>query len=166
MNKPGLVTIDRFNKLTGQETLHPLISLVDLSDANLRRDLRLACDFYGLLYCPAAAGKPPAGREPLRFIHPGETLEIPSARHCAGDGYTGVVFHPDLLCDTPLAERLEKYDLKCRRRRSLSEREGRTVADCLQKIGQELHHAIDRHSAIIIASHIELLLNYCERFLS
>lgn len=167
MDKPGLLTIDRVNKLMGQETLHPLISLVDLSDTNLRRDLRLTCDFYGLLYWPAAVGNgAPAGGKPLRFIHPGETVEIPSASHCAGGGYTGVLFHPDLLCDTPLEERLEKYDLKCRLGRSLSEREGRTVADCLQKIGQELHHAIDRHSAIIIASHIELLLNYCERFLS
>ena len=29
-----------------------------------------------------------------------------------------------------------------------------------------LHHAIDRYSASIIASHIELLLNYCVRFCS
>lgn len=166
MDKPGLLTIDRFNKLMGQETLHPLISLVDLSDTNLRHDLRLTCDFYGLLYCPAAAGELPAGGRPLRFIHPGETVEIPSASHCVGCGYRGVLFHPDLLCDTPLEERLEKYDLECRLHRSLSEQEGRTVADCLQRISQELHHAIDRHSALIIASHIELMLNYLERFLS
>lgn len=44
------MTIDLFNKLTGRETLHPLISIIDLSNANLNRDIRMTCDFYGLLY--------------------------------------------------------------------------------------------------------------------
>ena len=41
------MTIDLFNKLTGRETLHPLISIIDLSNANLNRDIRMTCDFYG-----------------------------------------------------------------------------------------------------------------------
>lgn len=44
------MTIDRFNKLTGHETLHPLICMVDLSKANLTEDIRMMCNFYGLLY--------------------------------------------------------------------------------------------------------------------
>ena len=32
------MTIDRFNKLTGHETLHPLICMVDLSKANLTEE--------------------------------------------------------------------------------------------------------------------------------
>lgn len=36
--------------------------------------------------------------------------------------------------------------------------------DCFQKIQYELHHAIDKHSKKLIASNIELFLNYCERF--
>ena len=50
MNNSGLMTIDRFNKLTGHETLHPLICMVDLSKANLTEDIRMMCNFYGLLY--------------------------------------------------------------------------------------------------------------------
>lgn len=49
MNNSGLMTIDRFNKLTGHETLHPLICMVDLSKANLTEDIRMMCNFYGLL---------------------------------------------------------------------------------------------------------------------
>ena len=48
MNNRELMTIDQFNKLTGRETLHPLISIIDLSNANLNRDIRMTCDFYGL----------------------------------------------------------------------------------------------------------------------
>ena len=50
------MTIDRFNKLTGHETLHPLICMVDLSKANLTEDIRMMCNFYGLLYYNDSCG--------------------------------------------------------------------------------------------------------------
>ena len=43
------MTIDVFNKLTGHETLHPQICMIDLSKTNLSEDIRIMCDFYGLL---------------------------------------------------------------------------------------------------------------------
>ena len=45
MSNSRLMTIDRFNKLTGHETLHPLICMVDLSRTNLNEDIRMMCDF-------------------------------------------------------------------------------------------------------------------------
>ena len=42
------MTIDMFNKLTGHETLHPQICMIDLSKTNLSEDIRIICDFYGL----------------------------------------------------------------------------------------------------------------------
>ena len=50
MNNSVLMTIDMFNKLTGHETLHPQICMIDLSKTNLSEDIRIMCDFYGLLY--------------------------------------------------------------------------------------------------------------------
>jgi AraC-like DNA-binding protein len=38
------------------------------------------------------------------------------------------------------------------------------VLDCFSKIQFELEHAIDKHSKKLIATNIELLLNYCVRF--
>src|SRR5688500_18896524 len=46
----------------------------------------------------------------------------------------------------------------------LSERERKIVLDCFGKIEYELEHTIDKHSKRLIASNIELLLNYCVRF--
>lgn len=43
------MTIDMFNKLTGHETLHPQICMIDLSKTNLSEDIRIMCDFTG--YC-------------------------------------------------------------------------------------------------------------------
>ncbi len=39
-----------------------------------------------------------------------------------------------------------------------------TVIDCLRRIEKELTRGIEKNSKKLIASNIELLLNYCERF--
>lgn len=152
-----VVNIDLFNRLTGRETLHPQVALVDLLGEELREDLCMTCDFYALLYGQTDF-------MPLRLLHPGETIEIPAAAHRSTKGYTGVLFHPDLLCDTPLEHRIDSYFCRCRGK--LTERERHILCDCLREIDRELHHAIDRYSRTIIASHIGLLLNYCTRFCS
>lgn len=157
-----VLTIDLFNKLTGQETLHPLVGLADLSGDRLNEDLCLPCNFYALICHKDEEGQCTS----LRFANPGDMFEIPSACHLKANGYTGVLFHPDLLCDTPLEQNIGQYPARCSCRSVLTEQERRTISDCLQEIGKELHHSIDRHSGAIIVSHIELLLNYCTRFCS
>lgn len=92
-NMNNVITVDLFNKLTGQETLHPLVGLADLSDDKLSEDLRMPCNFYALICRPDESGD----RASLRLVNPGEMFEIPAAFHCNTKGYTGVIFHPDLL---------------------------------------------------------------------
>jgi AraC-like DNA-binding protein len=46
----------------------------------------------------------------------------------------------------------------------LSERERQIVLDCFSKIEFELHQNIDKHSKKLIATNIELFLDYCDRF--
>lgn len=155
-----MMTIGLFNKLTGQQTLHPLAGLADLSGDRLSEDLRMPCDFYALLCRPDEKG----ARNSLQLIIPGEMFEIPSTRHKNAKGYTGVLFHPDLLCDTPLERHIGKYSCRCNCQGALTQCERRILVDCLREIDQELHHAIDRYTSAIIVSHIALLLNYCTRF--
>ena len=38
------------------------------------------------------------------------------------------------------------------------------IIECIRNIEEELQHAIDCHSKILISRHIELLLDYCMRF--
>lgn len=159
-NMNGVVTIDLFNKLTGQETLHPLVGLADLSNDTLKDDIRMPCSFYAMI-CRTQKTDSSAS---LRLTLPGEMFEIPSLQHLQTKGYTGVLFHPDLLCDTPLEQCIDHYPTRCRCHNALNERERQIISDCLKEIDKELHHAIDCHSSTIIVSHIELLLNYCTRF--
>lgn len=162
INMNNVITIDLFNRLTGQETLHPLVGLADLSGDKLSEDLRMPCNFYALICRSVENG----ARDSLQLVNPGEMFEIPASFHCDTKGYTGVIFHPDLLCDTPLEQHIDDYPTRCSCHGALTEREQQTISDCLEEIDKELHHAIDRHSSTIIVSHIELLLNYCTRFCS
>lgn len=54
------------------------------------------------------------------------------------------------------------YDVSEALHLSLQERE--TIIDCLKKIDDEINNGTDKHSNTIIASAIELFLNYCNRF--
>ena len=46
----------------------------------------------------------------------------------------------------------------------ISEREREIIIDCFKKIDEEINYGGDKHSNTIIASAIELFLNYCLRF--
>jgi YesN/AraC family two-component response regulator len=46
----------------------------------------------------------------------------------------------------------------------LSDKEKKTISDCVDKIKEEYNERIDNHSQRVIVSTLELLLNYCSRF--
>ena len=79
------MTIDMFNKLTGHETLHPQICMIDLSKTNLSENIRIMCDFYGLLYYNSPKQSKASEKEWLRLVYPGEVVEIPSKQHRHAD---------------------------------------------------------------------------------
>lgn len=81
MNNSELVTIDMFNKLTSHETLHPQICMIDLSKTNLSEDIRIMCDFYGLLYYNSPKQSKASEKEWLRLIYPGEVARYPRSNN-------------------------------------------------------------------------------------
>lgn len=89
-NTNNVITINLFNRLTEQETLHPLVGLADLSGDKLSEDLRMPCNFYALICRPDENGR----QTSLRLVNPGEMFEIPAAFHRDTKGYTGVIFIP------------------------------------------------------------------------
>jgi AraC-like DNA-binding protein len=81
-------------------------------------------------------------------------------------GYA-LIFHADLIHGTSLGRHINEYSFfsyEAREALHVSERERGIVMDCFSKIEYELQHAIDKHSKKLIASNIELFLNYCQRF--
>ena len=79
----------------------------------------------------------------------------------------GLLFHPDLIRGTSLGQNIKKYTFfsyEANEALHVSEKERQVVMDCLNNIDHELRQSIDKHSKILIANNIELLLNYCMRY--
>ena len=161
----NIETIDQYNKLYNQETLHPLVSVVDLSKSKERRYCRMNFGLYALFLKEVKCGDMRYGRNYYDYqegtvvcIAPGEVYQ-PKGR--------GLVFHPDLIRGTSLAQDIKNYSFfsyESNEALHLSERERGIVLDCLNKILMELEHSIDKHSKRLIVTNIELLLDYCTRF--
>ena len=81
----------------------------------------------------------------------------------------GLVFHPDLLFRTGLAQKIRQYSFfgyESHEALHLSADERANVEDCFARIERELQHPVDRFSKNLIVSNIELLLDYCLRYYS
>lgn len=169
-----LDTIEKYNRILGIKTLHPLVSVTDMSTL---KDIKHCCKefgFYCIYYKDLECGTIQYGRSKydyqegtMLFIAPGQIAGIndggstPSPR-----GYV-LMFHPDLLYGTPLARRMKDYNFfsyDSNEALHMSEREKQIILNCFHEISAELEHAIDKHTKQIIASTIETMLNYCTRF--
>jgi len=167
-------TVNQYNAYNNHETLHPLVSVVDLSKATCTRDKRMNMGIYTVLLKDAVCGDLRYGNNyydyqegTLIFFAPGQVYSLENeGAFYESKGYA-LVFHPDLLRGTTLGRRIHEYTFfsyNVNEALHLSEQERQTVTDCLHKIRFELQHAVDKHSKTLIVSSIELFLNYCVRF--
>ncbi len=171
-------TVSEYNDLNNHETLHPLVSVIDFSKArprswgekSVRINYGLYCIFlkdgkdcelkYGRNYYDYQEGT-------LVFVAPGQTVVVETDGQVYQPKGYALVFHPDLIRGTSLARSIDDYNFfsySANEALHLSERERQIVLDCFSKIDFELQQNIDKHSKKLIASNIELFLNYCDRF--
>ncbi|WP_250629870.1 helix-turn-helix domain-containing protein [Rhodoflexus caldus] len=167
-------TVHQYNVFNNNETLHPLVSVVDLSKAAPRQGSQMQFGFYAVFLKEVKCGDLIYGRQTydyqegtLVFIAPGQTAGIADNGEIYQPKGYALVFHPDLLPGTSLARRMKEYNFfgyHSYEALHISERERKIVLDCFAKIQYELEHAIDKHSRRLISANIELLLDYCTRF--
>lgn len=159
-------TICGCNRLFAEETLHPLVSVIDAGG----RAEKFVCDnCYSAVLSPLTDAGCASGHTTCDFSHatitfrrPGKTVSIP----CATDAVV-VVFHPDIIRCTPLGQAIGEYtffDYADNEALFMSLREAQTAKRCFEGIKNELRHGIDKYSKRLICNHIELLLNYSKRF--
>ena len=167
-------TIDQYNKLFGFETLHPLVSVVDLSKAPTWPDhFRFNYGVYCIYLKDAKCGTIRYGRQNYDYqegsivaFAPGQIANIDMERGTKPSGL-GVLFHPDLLHGTPLGREIDRYSFfsyDINEALHVSEKERKTLVNCIDNIKDEMDQAIDKHSNRLIAANIELFLEYCMRF--
>lgn len=170
----NIETVTEYNDLLGVETLHPQVSVINLSKVKPMRHLRHTFSFYVIFLKDEKNCDLIYGRQRYDYqkgsvicLAPGQIIGIDdTGEEFQPQGYA-LCFHPDLIHGTNLGRNIKEYTFfsyEVNEALHLSERERIIFIDCLMKIQEELQHSIDRLSKRLISNNIELLLNHCLRF--
>lgn len=167
-------TITDYNVFNNAETLHPLVSVIDLSKAKPRTASHMYFGFYTIFLKDVKCGDLRYGKQlydyqegTLVFIGPGQVVKVENMTEVYQPKGYALAFHQDLIHGTSLGRHIREYGFfgyQSHEALHMSERERSIVIDLFRKIQLELERAIDKHSKKLIVANIELLLNYCLRF--
>lgn len=165
--------ISEYNAFNNNETMHPLVSVVDLGKADVRSLRKMRYDFCLVFLKKVKCGDLRYGLHnydyeegTLIFVSPGQVIGENGTEEYKPQGFA-LAFHPELLNGTNLAKKIKDYHFfsyAVNEALHLSEKERKIILDCFSKIEYELEQNMDKHSKQLIVSNIELFLNYCERF--
>ena len=170
-----LDSINKYNKLYGLDTLHPLVTVANLNEATRSvNTIRLHYGLYAIFLKLEKSCDIRYGRRPYDFqegtivcFAPGQSAETVNTVGRTQTNAYGILFHPDLIRGTQLGRNINHYTFfsyEINEALHVSEDERRTILDCLSIISRELQHAVDKHSRSLIVTYIELVLGYCMRF--
>ncbi len=171
----NLNSIDAYNKLYGMKTLHPLVTVIDLKTATKPvNHIRMNYGVYALFLKNGAKCSIKYGRRQYDYqegtvvsFSPGQIIDVDMEEDEFAPDVIGLMFHPDLIYGTPLAEKIGKFeffDYSEMEALHLSEDERAKFLRCLYMIRQELEHPVDNHSAALLSANIQVLLEYVHRF--
>ncbi|MDE5723135.1 MAG: AraC family transcriptional regulator, partial [Paramuribaculum sp.] len=170
-----LDTIDAYNKLYGLPTYHPLVTVLDLNEATRSvNHIQIDYGVYALYLKNGTNCTLKYGRQQYDYqegtivsFAPGQIISVENATDEIAPDVIGLMFHPDLIYGTPLAAKIKQYsffDYSQREALHLSADERQLFLECLYHIRSEITHPVDKHTAGIVASHIQVLLDYLTRF--
>ena len=156
---------------------HPLISVIDIGCnrpmPNLPQD-KLIHDFYGIFLKKNINGALGYGRKYYDFSHgvmgfslPKQVFTINKLVDISKMSGWMLLIHPDFIRKYPLIKRIAEYGFfsyEMSEALHLSEREEMIMQRIIQDIQTEYKQPIDAFSQDVIVSHIEVLLNYANRF--
>jgi AraC family transcriptional regulator, transcriptional activator of pobA len=166
-------TVGQYNAFNRNKTLHPLVSVVDLSKAAPRQLRRMSYGFYVVFLKEIKCGDLKYGistydyeEGTLVFLAPGQVIGSDGEDYYQPQGLA-LVFHPDFIHGSSLGRHMNDYSFfsyTTSEALHLSDREKQIILDCFSKIRFELEYGVDKHSKRLIVTNIELFLNYCVRF--
>lgn len=170
-----LDSIDAYNKLYGLETKHPLVTVIDLTQATkVVNHVRMDYDVYALFLKNGTNCTVKYGRQSYDYqegsivsFSPGQVIGVETEVDEVAPEVVGIMFHPDLLHKTPLASKIKDYtffDYSQREALHLSTDERRIFCQCLARVNEEISRPVDKHTAEIVSSQIQVLLDYVTRF--
>lgn len=155
--------------------MHPLVSLVDYGNIKTEADKlpkAMILNFYKVSFKKNLQGRIKYGQHYYDFDEGGISFIAPGQLIAAAEdekdysGYT-LLFHPDFLRNYSLGKLIKNYGFfsySAHEALYLSEKEKKTITEVFNHILQELDGTIDDFSQDVMISHIEVLLNYSNRF--
>lgn len=153
----------------GSKTLHPLVSVIDLSKADLSSHTDFKFGFYTILLSECKCEAYRYGHQYYDFsdgtllcLTPGESISMKDSDNTRPSKGWILAFHPDLICGTVLGANIRDYTFFSYRPEEalhVSLREKQVILELLDKINEELQRCIDCYSQKIISKYIELLLD-------
>ncbi len=158
---------------------HPLVSFLKTKDSKPVIDLtglKMVNNLFQIMLKNKGCGNMICGKNSydyeegtLIFTSPGQVTLFEGELkedNANNDGWM-LVFHPDLIRKSSLADKIHKYsyfNYDVNEALHLSDQERKTIEDLLDKIVIEYSQNLDKHSQKLIISNIELLLDYCTRY--
>ena len=167
-------SVKDYNDNLGVATLHPMVSVVDMSELECIRHSLKHFGFYCIILKHLGCGDVTYGRSAYDYNDGSLVFVAPNQMAGANDGKISyntkgwiLMFHPDLLRNTYLEHSMNRYtffDYSSNEALHLSEQEREIIIGYLRNIRRELHHPTDDYTNRNIILNIEALLNNCMRF--
>jgi AraC family transcriptional activator of pobA len=155
---------------------HPLVSVIDLGNLSCRFDPSISSfvyNFYSICIKKNFTGKLKYGQSyydfdegVMTFFSPGQVISTVIPNDMAMTG-CWLVIHPDFIQHYQLARTIKEYGYftyAVHEALHLSDKEETLISGIMANIEQEYRSVIDQYSQDVIVSHIDLLLNYANRF--
>lgn len=156
--------------------LHPLISLINMNavkSSGHTDNVNFLLDFYGVSLKKNLKSKLKYGQHfydfdegVLAMTAPKQILSVGSNENYQVSGWW-LVFHSDFILNYSLGKVINDYGFfsyAVNEALHLSDKEEQMLEGIFKNIEQEYMTSIDQYSQDVMISHLELLLNYCNRF--
>ncbi len=155
---------------------NPLVSVVNLGDLDSENSISpetITYNFYAIFLKKNFDGKIKYGQQyydfdngTMTFYSPKQRITIEDYEHSKLEGWM-LVFHSDFIQNYPLAKRIKEYGFfsyAANEALHCSNKEEEVISNVMQNLKDEIEKSIDNFTQDVIVSHIDLLLNYCNRF--
>lgn len=155
---------------------HPLVSVVRFDDFVVHQSDEIQTiiyNFYTIYLKKNFDGKVKYGQQYydfdngfMTFYAPKQMFTLELENTTKVDGWM-LVFHPDFIQNYELGRKIKDYGFfsyAAHEALHLSEKEEVVLSNLIENLMQEIETMIDNYTQDLVVSHIDLLLNYCNRF--
>lgn len=173
INVVSVENIDQYNLYFHQPSLHPLVSVADLSKADFSLFQPTDFGMYCVVLMDAEFGELILRGQSMHYragtiftMKPGDVVKMQLTPGVHPKGWM-LVFRPEMIENTGLGRdfyMFNYFDYEVLEALELTEQEKRVIMNCYQNINAELHAPNDEFTGHMLRLGMGQLLSYCRRY--